>query len=189
MNMTLKSNNKNKVLVTFLFSFFIYCSFFSQKNKVINREKIYSFLNQTISIDTISFNLSAKTDFGMFDEDILEYFNDSLFSPADSVFLLNQFKKSEHLKWQKGKINGAKIISKRHLKHIFRSDNGWLKFRKQYGDCLSYFSLPIFTKNNEYCIFYYWTQCDYLAGGGRLNLYQYKDGKWIYIKTYISGVS
>lgn len=86
--MTLKSNNKNKILVTFLFSVFIYCSFFSQKNKVIHREKVYSFLNTTISTDTLKFNLSSKTDFGMFDDNILEYFNDSLFSAEDSLFLL-----------------------------------------------------------------------------------------------------
>lgn len=180
---------KIRLSIAFIFSFVICVPIFSQKNKVIHREKVYSFLNTTISTDTLKFNLSSKTDFGRFDDDILEYFNDSLFSAEDSLFLLIQFKKSEHLKWQKGKINGAKIISKRHLKHIFRSDNGWLKFRKKYGDCLTYFSLPIFTKNDEYCIFYYWTQYDYLAGGGRLNLYHYKDGKWIYVKTFISGIS
>ena len=187
--MTLKSNNKNKILITFLFSVFIYCSFFSQKYKVIHRKKVYNFLNTTISNDTIRFNLSSKTDFGMFDDDILEYFNDSIFSAEDSLFLLKQFQKSDHLKWQKGKINGAKIITKRHLKHIFKSDNGWKKFRKQYGDCLTYFSLPIFTKNYEYCIFFNWTQCDYSTGRGRLNLYHFKDGKWYYVKTLISGVS
>jgi hypothetical protein len=180
---------KIKLTISFIFSLVVSSQIVCQKNKVIDHEKIYSFLNSTISTDTIRFNLSAKTDFGMFDERISEYFNDSFFNPEDSVFLLKQFQKSQYLKWQKGKINGAKIISKRHIKLIFRSDNGWLKFRKQYGDCLTNFSLPIFTKNDEYCIFYYWTQCDYLAGGGRLNLYQFKDGKWIFIKTYISGVS
>jgi len=105
------------------------------------------------------------------------------------VFFKEQFAKLGKVKWQKGKITGANLIPQKEIKKIFKRKNGWKRFRKKYGNCLTSISLPIFNLNYDYCIIYHWTQCDYLAGSGSIDLFKLENGKWIYVKSYMYGIS
>jgi len=180
---------KLKIIPTISFILLIGYSVFGQKNDVINFEKVYGFINSTLTNDTIRFNLSDNTGFGMFIEDIASILTDSLFTSSDREYFREQLVMAGNLKWQQGKISGANVIPQKDIKKVFKKKGGWERFRKKYGNCLTSFSLPIFSANYEYCIIYQWTQCDYLAGGGSTDLYKYENGKWIFIQSYSIGMS
>lgn len=172
-------------LVTFLFEIQVY----GQNTQSINFEKVFQFLNSTMTNDTLKFNLSEETGFGIFGDDTASIYKDTLFDNDDIEFFRRQVTMMEKTTWQKDQITGANVISQSKIKRIFRGKNGWNRFRKKYGNCLTTFSMPVFSKNYNYCIFYHWTQCDYLAGGGSLDLYKLENGKWIFVKSYMMGVS
>ncbi|WP_431162554.1 hypothetical protein [Flagellimonas beolgyonensis] len=178
-----------KFIQLIILVFLIGINIYGQKTNVINFEKVYSFLNSTMINDKTEFNLSDQTDIEIFGDITKLIFKDSLFDNEDREFIRNQISMLGKVKWQDGKIMGANIISQKDINLVFKSRNGWDKFRKKYGGCLTNFSLPIFNKNDNYCIFYNWTQCDYLSGGGSLDLYKFENGKWIFIKSYVKGVS
>jgi hypothetical protein len=186
-----KSNKMKNIILTFFFVlFFVSNNVYGQDNQIIYLERVYDFLNSTIAIDTTKYNLSEHTNFGLFETDTTSIFTDKLFSDVDKDFFRKQFSATEKFKWQENKILGAKIIPEKNLRKIFKHrKNGWNKFRKKYGNCLTSFSLPIFNKDFTYCIFYQWTQCDYLAGYGSLGLYKFENSKWIFIKHYMTGIS
>lgn len=180
----------NRKIITFItLLFLIGNNIYGQKTEVVNFEKVYSFINSTLTNDTKKFNLSDPTSFGMFGDDTTSILTDSIFDQADRDFFREQFAMLDNVKWEKGKIIGANLISQHDITKVFKRKNGWNKFRKKYGDCLTSFSLPLFNKNYDYCIIYHWTQCDYLAGGGSTDLYKLENGKWIFIKSYMIGIS
>lgn len=180
----------NRKIITFItLLFLIGNNIYGQKTEVVNFEKVYSFINSTMTNDTIKFNLTDLTSFGVFGNDTTSILTDSLFNQADRYFFREQFAMMGNVNWEKGKIIGANVISQQDIKKVFKRKNGWNKFRKKYGNCLTSFSLPIFNNNYDYCIIYHWTQCDYLAGGGSTDLYKLENGKWIFIKSYMIGIS
>lgn len=148
------------------------------------------FINDSFTNDSSKFNLSNETGSGFFGIDSL-ILCDSVFTPEDVKFIYLQLACAINFRWEQNQIRGARIIKENELNRIFKSiyRNGWFKFRKKYGECLSRFGFPVFTVSGEYCIFHWWTQCDYLAGGGNLALYKKINGKWVQVKIYASGVS
>lgn len=172
-----------------LFLFLFGNNLYAQKMDSLDMEKVYSFLNSTMTNDTIKFNLSDQSTFGMFGNDTSSIINDTMFDNLDKEYIRQQFAMLGNVTWQKGKIVGANIIPRQDINKVFKKKKGWDAFRKKYGYCLTTFSLPIFNKNHDYCIMYHWTQCDYLAGGGSTDLYKYENGKWIFIKSYMIGMS
>ncbi len=178
-----------KIISTFTLIILVACSIYGQKKEIINIEKVYSFINSTLTNDSIKFNLKDYSGFGIFIDDTLSILSDSLFNDADRDFFRKQFRQLGKIKWEQGKISGATILPQKDINKVFKRKGGWERFRKKYGDCLTSFSLPIFSANFEYCIIYQWTQCDYLAGSGSTNLYKFENGKWIYIQSYSIGVS
>ena len=181
---------KNIILTFFFLLFFVGNNIYGQDNQTIDLERMYDFLNSTIANDTTKYNLSECANFEFFDTDTTSILKDKLFSNADKDFFREQFSKPRKFKWQENKIIGAKIIPEKELSKVFKHrKNGWNKFRKKYGNCLTDFSLPIFNIDFTYCIFYQWVQCDYLAGYGNLGLYKFENNKWILIKYYMTGVS
>jgi len=180
---------KIKNLITFILIFILGSKVQAQNKDIINVEKVYSFLNTTWANDTLQFNLSSETGFGIFELDTVVVYADSIFTTEDITFMKQQYALTEKLKWKKHKIIGAKVISYKKIKKIFRKNDGWNRFRKKYGNCLTSYSLPIFNTDYTYCAFYHWTQCDYMAGGGRLDLYKFEKGEWHFEKSYSIGMS
>lgn len=179
-----------RIIISFISLFFLVGGqLYAQKNESIDFEKVYSFINSTKTNDTIKFNLSDNTSFGIFGDDTTSMLTDTLFNEVDRAYFRMQFAQLGKVKWQAGKIKGANVIPKKSIHAIFKKKNGWEIFREKYGDCLTTFSLPIFSKDFNYCVMYQWTQCDYLAGSGHTNLYKFENGKWIFVKCYMMGVS
>lgn len=165
------------------------CNISGQKNEIINSEKVYSFMNSTMTNDSIKFNLKDNTGFGIFIRDTSSILSDSIFNDSDRDFLRVQLVQLGKIKWEQGKISGATVIPLKDIRKVFKKKDGWERFRKKYGTCLTSFSLPIFSANFEYCVIYQWTQCDYLAGGGSTDLFKFENGKWIFIRSYSIGMS
>jgi hypothetical protein len=179
---------------------FIFISFngSSQYETNYSIEMAYQLINSTLANDTLTFNLKENTDFGIFTSDTISILEDTLFNDEDRKFFRQQFTMLGKLKWEEGKITGATIITqskvnqifrRTFLKRIFRINNGWKKFKRKYGGCLTSLSLPIFNENQDYCIIYEWTQCHYLAGSGKLSVYHFENGQWIFVKAYSYGMS
>jgi hypothetical protein len=180
--------------------FFLLFSFAArgQNETQIDIEKAYRFINSTLVNDTLTFNLDENTDLGIFTSDTISILEDTLFNDEDRQYFRQQFTMLGKVKWEEGKITGATLITqskvnqifrRSFLKRIFRINNGWKKFKKKYGGCLTSLSLPIFNVNEDYCIIYEWTQCHYLAGGGQLSVYHFENGQWIFVKAYSYGMS
>jgi hypothetical protein len=179
---------------------FIFLSFTgsSQNEANYSIELAYQFINSTLTNDSLTFNLEENTDLGIFTSDTMSILEDTLFNDEDRKYFRQQFAMLGKVKWEAEKITGATIISqakvnqifrRSFLKRIFRINNGWKKFKKKYGGCLTSISLPIFNVNQDYCIIYEWTQCHYLAGSGQLCVYHLEYGEWIFLKTYSYGMS
>lgn len=178
-----------KIITTIFSIILIACNIYGQKNDNVDLDKVYNFINSTMTNDSIKFNLKDNTGFGIFIRDTSSILSDTIFNDRDRDFFRKQIQQLGRIKWEQGKISGANIIPQKDIRKVFKKKNGWERFRKKYGDCLTSFSLPIFSANFEYCIIYQWTQCDYLAGGGSTDLYKFENGKWIYIQSYSTGVS
>ena len=103
------------------------------------------------------------------------------------IFLPKFF--AENRKWEQTKVNGAKVITNKRLKKIFKHYNGWKKFHKKHGKSLRKYAMPIFSKNYNYCIFYSSNQSDWLDGGGNIILYKFVNNKWVFVKTYSFWIS
>jgi len=150
-----------------------------------------AFINDSFTSDTSKFNLSSETDIGFFGIDSL-VLKDTLFTTEDVKFICVQLACVADYEWKQNQIRGATVIKGTKTKRIFKNivkGNGWVKFRKKYGECLNTFGFPVFTVNREYCLFCWWTQCDWLAGGGNIALYKKSNGKWEQVKIYKQGVS
>ena len=152
---------------------FLSQNIFSQSK---NESEIYNFIKGINNNDS-KFNLKDRMVTYPFIEEDYSYFRDSIFSQKDIDTFKLQLEKNANLLWNESLIHNSRIISSNELKKIFRhkkilrryrKQKGWSKFREKYGTCLTSYSLPLFSTNNQYCIFYEWTQCDYLMGSGRV---------------------
>lgn len=162
----------------------------------LNESEIYNFI-KNINKNEAKFNLESKMETYPFTEDNSFYY-DTIFSKADLDTFKLQLEKNSNFYWNEALIHNSKIISSKELKKIFREkkilrryrkQKGWKKFRKKYGNCLTNYSLPLFSTNNQYCIFYEWTQCHYLMGSGSTSLYKKINGEWTFVKFYMTGIS
>ena len=91
----------NRKIITFItLIFLIGSNIYGQKTEVINFEKVYNFINSTMTNDTIKFNLSDRTSFG---DDTTSILTDSLFDKVDRDYFREQFAMLGKVKWQTGK--------------------------------------------------------------------------------------
>ena len=111
----------------------------------LNLDKIYFFVNSIYPNDTISFNLEESTKSVFFDKNYTNIFQDTLFTPNDIDFFKQQITLLDEFKWEQTKVNGAKVITNKRLKKIFKHYNGWKKFHKKHGKSLRKYAMPIFS--------------------------------------------
>jgi len=82
-------------------------------------------------------------------------------------------------RWSKEFFETTKIISSDTINTIFKDDSKWWTyFNKYIGKGFSTFSVPIFLRNDTYCLFYSDHHCGGLCGGGSLTLYKKQNNKW-----------
>ena len=100
-------------------------------------------------------------------------------------------------RWTKESFGNIKTVNRDTIDRIFKDDiafprddsKGWGYFYRNFGDNLNRFSLPVFFKNDTYCLFYSSVECGWLCGGGSLTLYKKIGEKWVKVKSYCEWIS
>jgi hypothetical protein len=167
----------------------------------ITESDYYSFMNSISVSDSKENNIvRAETEYPIADTNIIFHGNrfdvngkgDSLFTPADVKFIKQQLAKAKTYAWKDGKITKAKLIPAKTFDALFRGGVGigWDNFQKKYGIHTFYdFSVPLFSVDRSLCAIYKGTHCGGLCGGGEIDVYQNKDGKWVLIRYYSLWIS
>lgn len=87
--------------------------------------------------------------------------------------------------WQQNLILDAQIIAVDSVRRVFdrrisdRMFDGWTYFRNKGVDRIYSFTVPIFFRNDTYCLFYYDYGCGNLCGEGQVAIYKKVKGKWV----------
>lgn len=176
-------NIKNILIILYIL-FPVICA----SQDIPTENDIYDFINSTICKDkTETFFLKSCMWIDFFDHnDGLGLYKDTAyFNENDFEFMREQIRSFKGYEWKKDKIKYANIISCKEMDEILKEKNGKEIFDKKYVKCYSEFSIPIFSKDKNYCIFDMSYFCGPLAGEGEINLYQKINGKWIVIKNYV----
>lgn len=157
----------------------------------IDMKLVFDFIN-SFTKESSKINVSSATHLENYYKVDSLILRDPIFSVDDVKFICLQLACTRDMEWKEDQIRGARIIDQGEVDRIFdysNNGNGWLDFRRKYGECLSQLNIPVFTVNGEYCLFFWWTQCDYLVGHGNLGLYKKSHRKWKQVKIYRSGIS
>jgi hypothetical protein len=86
--------------------------------------------------------------------------------------------------WANAYLN-VNVIKKDTVDAIFKNyHRHWGYFHKNIGRSFNEFSVPLFIRNNTYCLFYSANYCGGLCGGGNLILYKKSNGVWVSVKSY-----
>lgn len=98
----------------------------------------------------------------------------------EKQYILTKLKKqSDTNLWNQLQIPNSKVISLDTITAISKdTTKGWNYFSKVYGKTLYNFSIPIFFRNNQYCIFYYKTTCGKQCGEEVCAIFKKKKSTW-----------
>lgn len=115
---------------------------------------------------------------------------DSLtFSNAELDFI-RQKKYPTITGWNRAFFSAITLVSSHAIDSIFKKKSGgWNSFYKNFGGGFSRFSMPIFLRNDTYCIFYSDYSCGWLCGNGQLVLYKMNNGNWEEVRSYCNWIS
>ncbi len=178
---------RSPILITILL-FFIYTSyaqtssFLTQFSNTTESPFIYTIgLNPNV-IKAISKQMERE-----------EMFNNKKYEPGKIIvsdtliltkeekqYILTELKKQSDIKlWNQLKIPNSKLIPLDTLTAISKdTTKGWNYFSKVYGKTLYNFSIPIFFRNNQYCLFYYNTTCAIKCGEEVFAIFKRKKNTW-----------
>ena len=111
------------------------------------------------------------------------------YSPAELTMLKTQVYPSK-IKWNTSEFPGVRLVMKDTVDAIFKVfARHWTYFHAHIGRDFNEFSLPIFLRNDTYCLFYAANYCGGLCGGGNLTLYKKEGNGWKAIKSYCEWIS
>lgn len=119
-----------------------------------------------------------------------EVIDDTLtFTKAERDYIRQQIDPGNR-RWTTEYFKHTSIISEDTIKSIFADQSKrWKYFYQHFGQEFHYFSLPVFLRNDTYCLFYSDIYCGNLCGDGELVLYRKVNGKWVVVKSYCSWIS
>jgi hypothetical protein len=162
-----------------------------KQDSVAYIQKCIDFIKQVKQpeLSDINFILSDKPfSFDYFDC-IQELLTDTFYTKDELKFIKDK-KYLTLSKWTKAFFGNTKIVSSDTIKAIFKDNSKWwLYFNKNIGRSFSTFSVPIFLRNDTYCLFYSDNSCGGLCGRGRLTLYKREYNKWTEVKSYCDWIS
>jgi hypothetical protein len=93
-------------------------------------------------------------------------------------------------KWTKESLGNIRLMSSDTINAIFKDHSKWWTyFNKHVGPSFNTYSIPIFLRNDTYCLFYSDHQCGGLCGEGNLTLYKKQNDKWTVVKSYCDWIS
>jgi uncharacterized protein YjcR len=123
---------------------------------------------------------------------MLPIVEDSLtFSEQEIAHAYKEIAKVSKHKWDNGLFENSKLIPTDTVKKVFadRKLLGWQYMYSKGINKIYSFGMPVFLRNDTYCLFYYDYGCDYLCGYGEFAIYKKDNGKWTYwgrISSWIS---
>ncbi len=87
------------------------------------------------------------------------------------------------MKWKTSDFPGVRLLSRDTVDAVFKVfARHWTYFRAYIGNDFNEFSMPIFLRNDTYCLFYTANYCGGLCGGGNLILYKKQGNGWKIVK-------
>ena len=115
---------------------------------------------------------------------------DSTTFSKEELHFIREKKYPSVAKWDPSFFPAIKIMNSDTLTSIFkRGAGGWTYYYNYYGSSFHSFSMPIFLRNDNYCIFYDDYDCGLLCGKGQLVLYKLIDGQWVELKRFCDWIS
>jgi len=92
--------------------------------------------------------------------------------------------------WKKTDFPAVNFVKQDTLITIFKTHSkGWEYFHKHVGRGFNIFSLPVFIRNDAYCLLYSANACGGKCGRGNLILYKKQKDTWIPVKVYCSWIN
>lgn len=118
------------------------------------------------------------------------FLTDSSFYTKEELALIQKTIKNFSFRWNNELLPEVKIVSSDTVSMIFKDrSKNWRYFNKHIGRGFYTFSMPIFFRNETYCLFYSVYNCGNLCGEGHLILYRKENNKWVALKTYCNWIS
>lgn len=114
-----------------------------------------------------------------------------ILTKEENKYIIDQLQQQKDTSlWNNLNIPNSFIISQDTLSSIFiDKQKSWIYFYKIYGSGYNDFTMPIFFRNDQYCLFYYGNYCSYLCGEGELAIYKLEKNiykKWLTIYQWQS---
>ena len=124
---------------------------------------------------------------GFITEEILK---DTILPRTEAEFIVSQFSEQKKKAWNNTIFDSAKIVSQKYIDSL----NGNVQEKDLTSDerynLLRYrFSLPYFSKNKMYCLLTYERFDCFFCEEYSIKIFKKIDGKWVFLKDYISMVS
>lgn len=164
----------------------------AEQDSIAYLQKCVEFIKQIEQKELSDTNfILADKPFSFEDFDcIKELLTDTTIYTKDELLLIRNKTKPLLTKWTKEFFTNTKIVNSDTISSIFKDNSKWWPyFYKNIGRSFNTFSVPIFFRNDTYCLFYSDHHCGGLCGGGRLTLYKKENNKWTEIKSYCDWVS
>jgi len=155
-------------------------------------KKIISFIKEVRSRDL------ADTGFVLSDEPssleglgcIADIREDTAAFTKEELIIIEKRKNPTIKKWSREVFENVRFVNSDTINAILEDTSRGLPFfRSNIGRGFSTFSVPIFLRNDTYCLFYSDHYDAPLAGGGGLGLYRKENGKWKIVKYYCFWIS
>ncbi len=124
-------------------------------------------------------------------KDKLQVVDSFTFTEQEKGFILQELDKLSDIRlWEKIKIPNATMLSPDTMATIFGDpQKGWPYFYTNYDSDWSSFLIPVFLRNNQYCLFYSARYCGNRCAEGELAIYTIRQGRWIKRFTLFQWVS
>jgi hypothetical protein len=164
----------------------------NRKDSVLLAQKTISFLREVLDkkINDSSWIISDKPFAFEYFDCLTGVYQDTAFFTREELGMIRSKKYPTFTWWHTPFFPAAKMIDGDTIHNIFDDNKkDWRYFRTRYGSGFSTCSVPIFLRDDNYCLFYTDESCGGLCGGGQLVLYRKENGKWVKWKTYCQWIS
>lgn len=170
----------------------------SNPDVTIKQDSVDYILKSIAFIKQVKQQELSNTNFILSDKPFLfEYFDcigdlltDTTFYTKNELAFIKDKKYPLIKYWTKEYFRNTILVSDDTITAIFKDNSkGWAYFYKIIGRNFNTFSVPIFLRDDTYCLFYSDHHCGGLCGGGQLTLYKKEKEKWVKVKTYCSWIS
>jgi hypothetical protein len=162
------------------------------QDSVIYVKKCIAFIREIRpqELSDTTFVLSDKPFSFEYFECIEELLTDTATYTKEELSFIKEKQHPSLIKWTKDLFRNTRLVSGDTINAIFKDNSKWWTyFNKHIGHGFNTFSVPIFLRNDDYCLFYSDHHCGGRCGSGRLTLYKKENNRWIKVKFYCGWVS